>query len=119
MTVRAIFTRRGEGAGEFDEVTGDYTGPERALVGEADVRVQVLSAAENTVTAGEQVVTLQQYRVSATVGLTGVHVDDRCTISAIGADDDPDLLGLVLRVRSVITGSLLWQRDLVCEVDEG
>lgn len=121
MTVQISFARPGSGTpGAFDPATGTRgapTGPQSLL--RTAARVQATAAADHPVNAAEQVVTLRTYQVSVPWDVTGLQVDDVGTVTAIGEDDDPDLLGARLRVRDVVVGSITWQRNLICEQDLG
>lgn len=121
MTVQISFTRPGAGTpGAFDPATGTTGAPTGgAPVATTIARVQATAAADHPVDAAEQVVTLRGYRVSVPWDVTGLRVDDVGTVTSIGPDDDPDLLGARLRIRDVAVGSITWQRDLVCEADLG
>jgi hypothetical protein len=121
MTVRITFARPGAGVpGAFDPATGTRAARSGARpVAVTKARVQATASADRTTVAGEQVITLRGYTVSVPVEVTGLRVDDVATVTSIGPEDDPDLLGARLRVRDVVVGSITWQRVLVCEQDLG
>lgn len=119
MPCELAISRAGTGPGTFDPATGTTTGPARVTVAICPGRVTPTAAQSRTVAAAGQQVTLRTYLIAVPVDVTGVRVDDRVTVTAVATDADPGLLGAVLRVTDVTTGSTSLQRTLVAEQDLG
>lgn len=123
MTVGMMFTRAGTGEGTYNDPAtggdGTTTPPARTDVAATTARIQARNASERVVLVGENTVTLRTYLVAVPVDAGDIRVDDHGEVTSVAADADPELLGLVLRVRDVIYGSEVWQRDLICEDDLG
>jgi hypothetical protein len=81
------------------------------------LRVQRIMFAAPVDVADREVI-IRQYQVTMPLALGGrdtavIQTNDIVTVT--GSDDDPQLIGRPLRVRDVRVGSLVWQRDLMCE----
>lgn len=105
----------------FDDETGRPTfGPSDAYF-EGPARVQAMSTNAQQTLVAEQDITQQAYLVSvewdaATDVGTGFRADDIGDVVAVDDNGNPTLVGKALTVRSVIEGSLAFQRDLICLV---
>jgi hypothetical protein len=101
---------------EFDEVLGVSAVATATVVYRGICRVQRAIATESHPTVADREVTLRDYYVMLPVagpGATQVAVNHIVEFSSM--PDDPTLVGRTMRVRGDRRGSLLWQRDLVCE----
>lgn len=117
MTAVATITRHGVGDGTYNPVTGQTTPPTRLTIAAAvKVRVQATTAADAAMVA-DQTVTRRPYLVAVPAAVAAVLVDDIVTLDE--CDNDPQLVGRPLRVRDVHYGTEIWQRDLICEDDQG
>ena len=63
---------------------------------------------------GEQQVGLWPYTLSLPISVTDLDLDDTVTVTA--SESDPDIVGMVLRIRELVQGSQLTARRLSCEV---
>lgn len=100
----------------FDEVLGVSIPPTPTAVYGGICRVQRAVASEAHPTVADREVTQRDYYVMLPVAQADaveIQVNDIVTFNTM--PDDPTLVGRVMRVRDVRAGSLLWQRDLVCE----
>lgn len=101
---------------EFDETLGVSAPPTPTVVYRGICRVQRAIATESHPTIADREVTLRDYYVMLPVaapGATQVEVNHIVEFTVMA--DDPTLVGRTMRVRGDRRGSLLWQRDLVCE----
>lgn len=111
--------RPGGTQGEFDEETGTRpTTPHAPYYGdgatEPNARLQVLPSDEQEQTAGEQEITTLGYAVMLDHALTGMQLGDLCKITAVDDNGDAWLVGRELTVTSIESGSLHWERRLLC-----
>lgn len=104
---------RGTPGTVYDPETDTYVGTGGAVVYVGKCRVKPRDNADRQVEAGGETVSLWPYIVSIPMSATGIMLDDTITVSQAGLD--PDLVGLVLRVRDVPVGSTLTARRLGCE----
>lgn len=109
--------RPGGTPGTFDPETGTkpitpfdpyYTGP---------ARIQVLPALEQERVAGEQEITTLAYAVELTHDVTGMQLEDVLTVTAMDDNGDADLVARELTVRAFESGSLHWERRLICTLN--
>lgn len=120
MTVGVEVTRAGTGEGTYNPATGQTDPPARIDVAACPARVQARAASDRVVQTGDQTITFRGYLVTLPVDAGDLRVDDRVEVTSVDSDeDDPQLLGLDLRVIDVMYGSLVWERDLICEDDLG
>jgi hypothetical protein len=119
-TAVATITRAGTGDGTYNTSgpnIGQTTPPARVTIASrVKVRVQATTAADAAMVA-DQVVTRRPYLVAVPADVAAVLVDDLVTLDE--CDNDPQLVGRPLRVRDVHYGTEIWQRDLICQDDEG
>lgn len=119
MTCQVTVTRAGTGEGTYDEATGHTTPAADTAVASCAARIQARAASDRVSRIGDQDVTFRGYLVQVPIDAGDIHVSDQLEVTTVGPDDDPQLLGTVLRVVDVMYGSLTWARDLVCEDDLG
>lgn len=100
--------------GEFDRVTGaaPFTPHAPYYVGAA--RIQLLPAETQEVEAAEQQVSLARYAVMLDSNVTGFALDDLCKVTSVDDNGDAWLVGRVLTVYAFESGSLHWERRLLC-----
>lgn len=111
MTGTATVTRGG-GEGVWNPETMDYDYPDRVTVHTGIVRVQRQSAAEKPIWIGDRQVIVRTYLVAFPVDVPELRVNDEVTVTGVS---DPDLPGLKLYMHDVWYGSILWERDTVCQ----
>lgn len=111
--VDACVITRGTSGKVYDAGTDTYTATPGATVYSGACRVKPRDNVDRQVEAGGETVTIWPYVVSVPMTATGIALDDTVTVTAAGLD--PELVGLVLRVRAVPVGSLLTARRLGCE----
>lgn len=116
-TATVTLRRPGGTPGTFDPEAGTRpTTPfEAYYTGEA--RVQVLPASEQDHLTGGQEVSTLGYAVTLDHEVTGVQLEDLCTVTAIDDNGDPELIGRDLVVEAIQRGSLHWERRLLCTDD--
>lgn len=119
MTVGVRITRAGTGEGTYNPGTGQTDPPAPTEVAACQARIQARTAGDRIARVGDQTVTLRGYLVPVPVDAGDIRVDDRIEVTSVGPDEDPQLLGLQLRVLDVLYGSQVWERDLICEDDLG
>ncbi len=104
----------GTGRG-FDAATGATTSTPYPPYLSGACRVQNLaSRAKDTANAADQVVTALGYQISLTFDAAGIAVGDLLRIDAVDDNSDPAMVNREFTVRSIPTGSLHWQRVLIC-----
>lgn len=118
MTAQGTITRAGPPV--FDELFGRdvQAGPQTVYDGALRVQRMQPALSASALAVADRELIIREYQVSIPLAVNGrvtapVATNDLVTIT--GCDDDPHLVGRVLRVRDVRLGSLLWQRDLLCE----
>jgi hypothetical protein len=117
MTAEGTVTRPG-GTSVFSELLGYDVVPDPVLIYAGPLRVQRLPLTSAAVTVADRELVIRDYQVNLPLAVDGrntpsIQINDIVAVTA--NDDDPDLIGKVLRVRDVRLGSLIWQRDLLCE----
>lgn len=112
MVDSCVITRGTTGT-VYDAESDSYTTTAGATVYTGPCRVKPRDNMDRQVDAAGETVTLWPYVVSVPMSATGIELDDTVTVTA--ASLDPDLLGLVLRVRTSPVGSHLTARRLGCE----
>lgn len=113
-------TRPGVGAGTLDRATGITSGPAVTTVATGRPCQVALVGQEPAIPlTGEQRVTLRQYDVKVDLGTAGVQAEDTLTVTAVGTQADPELVGVALRVLSVNHTSIAWTKILRCQYYEG
>lgn len=98
----------------FDESTGTTTADEPTVLYTDACRVQALDNEQQTGSAG-QLVSVRRYLVTVARTLNDVQPGDQVEVT----DGDPHLAGRTLNVTDVTAGTLRWQRDLHCQLNEG
>lgn len=101
--------------GTFDRETGKWTGGTSItpyFTGPA--RVQILPGAEQEAIAGEQEVTTLGYAVMLGHALAEMQLTDLAKVTAVDSNGDTWLVGRELTVTSIESGSLHWERRLLC-----
>lgn len=118
-TARITIRRPGAVKGAFDDTTGTYpmVPPEPHFTGTA--RIQARDAQPAELLVADQEVTTTGYLVAVPLDATQVQVEDIVTVTDLDCNGDEVLVGHELIVRSVATGSLVWERDLICTDDQG
>lgn len=115
MTAECAITRGGAATGTFDPVTGrtNYATPGGIYSGPC--RVQAASRFALLAQAGEKPTTTRRYLVGLPLAAPPPNINDMVTVTAA---TDTAMVGLKMLVTDVLDGSLVWERDLVCEVYE-
>jgi hypothetical protein len=117
MTATVSFVRpeTTPGTPTFDEVAGRsiFAAPTDVYSGPCRLQ-RSPGVASKQPTVGDREVTIREYVVSLPVSVPLIKVNDIGTITA--CPDDPQLAGQQMRVRDPRHGSILWQRDLLCEL---
>lgn len=108
------------GTTSFDPATGTrdtvphpphHTGP---------ARLQARPAETSAGVAGEQQITTYEYLVVVDLdGSADTKVGDLVTVTAVDDNGDAALVGQMLTVTGVSSGSLAWERDLICSDYQG
>lgn len=93
-----------------------YIESDTPVIYDGPCRVQSLSSGEATRTLGDQAVARTAYLVVLERDATELQVGAVVDVYESG---DPLLADATLTVRQPITGSLRWERDLLCVSDEG
>lgn len=112
--------RPGGTKGDFDRDTGKWEiTPNAAYLEDQAARVQVMPTQDQeTVTGGQSVTTLAYaVQLNADVAITednGVRLKDVLTVTAVDDNGDPELVGTEMVVASFESGSLHWERRIVC-----
>lgn len=101
----------------FNEATGQYDAATVTTIYTGACRVKPRDNADRVVQYGQEAVSFWPFIVSVPMTVTTVDLDDLVTITASSLD--PALVGLVLRVREVLSGSHLTARRMSCESNEG
>lgn len=109
--------RPGGTQGEFNKTTGKWDITPHAAYFIGPARVQVLPGAEQERVAGEQEITTLGYAIELDHAVTGMQLDDVVTVTAVGDNGDPWLVGRAMTVTSIESGSLHWSRRLICVDD--
>lgn len=127
MTAHCRILPPGEGPLVFDpaekiskrsDVLPTYDGP---------CRIQILNAQDTVAVVAEQTQSTSGYLITLTRDPTGTNDDDIPFTSDgitlahtvhVDTCDDPDLVGRMLRIRSVVHGTERFERDLLCVEDQ-
>lgn len=112
MTGACRITRPVE-PGTFDEAAGRSTYPEPLVLYDGACRFQASQRLNLDRAVGDAQVTVHRYQVALPVAVDGLRINDQVNVT--GCTSDPGFVGSVLRVVDILSGSLLWQRDLVCD----
>lgn len=115
--VDACTITRPSGTSTFNPTTGQSTPGSPTAVYTGACRVKPRDNADRVVQFGQEAVSFWPYLVSVPMSVTGIALDDVVTVTASALD--PALVGLVLRVREVLSGSHLTARRLSCEENAG
>lgn len=117
----ATITLRRPGAvkGPFNPATGKYPmTPNAPYYGlgatEPNARIQVLPGADQERVAGEQEITTLGYAVMLDHAVSGMQLGDVVTVTAMSDNGDPWMVARQLTVDSIESGSLHWERRLLC-----
>ena len=89
--------------------------PVWATVHEGPGRVQRPGTQPSETVAGEIEFGVSTVLVQLPLSAAGIKRDHRVTVTAVGPQSDPDLLGLVATVKANLTKSHPTKRTLVCE----
>lgn len=111
--------RPGGVKGAFDQVTGTWSvTPHPPYFGagatEPNARIQVLADSAQIANAAEQEVSTLRYRVTLDHAVTGIELEDVCTVIAVDDNGDGGLVERELVVDAIHRGSLHWERVLTC-----
>lgn len=104
--------RRPSSAATFNETTQGSDYPEPTALYTTRCRAQRLPMRGGDQPIAGRDVVLQRYQVNLPRDVTAPRVNDQIVITEC---TDPTLTGLILRIREVRSGTLRWQRDLMCE----
>jgi Family of unknown function (DUF6093) len=113
-TATVQLRRPGGVRGAFDDATGTWALTPFEPYFEGAARVQVMPADEQQQTTGEQQVSTLGYAVMLDSDVTGMQLEDVCTVTAVDDNGDAWLVGRELLVKSIESGSLHWERRLLC-----
>lgn len=102
-------------AGTWDDATSRTVYGPGTLLWSGAARVQALPVEATTPVVGEQQQTVRRYQVSVPLGCPAVPVGAALDVTTA---TDQQAEALALRVVDNPDGSLLWERDLVCEQRE-
>lgn len=104
--------------GTFNRTTGKYADqtPNPAYY-TGSARIQVTPANERDQLAAEQEVTTLPYAVMLDDAVVGIQLDDILEVTAMDNNGDQALVGAEMLVSSIQSGSLHWERRLVCTLD--
>lgn len=119
MTATGTLTRPPTGVGTMNNTTGTVTNAAPTVIA-AGTPARIQPATRGTARtglSGEQQVTQYDYLIQVPADVTGVEVDDEFTVET--APGFPTLIGVVLRVAVVMTGSEGFTLDLGCRRDLG
>jgi hypothetical protein len=113
MTAQCTISRPGDGNGSYDPTTGRATPPVHTGVyaGPCRIQPQTFRPVEHAI--GERPRTVHRYQLVVPLSCPQVLVGDRVDITEA---TDPLLVGTAARVLDFPVGSLVWERDLICEV---
>lgn len=100
--------------GPLNQTTGTYPMDPPAPHFSGSARVQVLNAQDREQLVGGEPVTTVGYLVCISIAADEVKVDDVVTVTCTDDNGDPLLTNHELIVKSFATGSLAWERDLIC-----
>lgn len=116
MIDSCVIAEAAAGLGTFNSHTGVYTPPAETPIYSGPCQVQVTdSLAARTPDAGETLVTLQRLIVKVPLTATGIKVNHRITITAVGEGSDPELLGRGYRIEATHAKTYATARRLQCE----
>jgi hypothetical protein len=113
MTATCDITRPHPGT--YDPATRRSEPPTAADVWSGRCRIQALPIHPHDVDFGEHPQIVRRYQVSIPLTAAMVHANDLVHITSA---TDGQLAGLWMRVLDTAQGSLVWQRDLICEWTE-
>ena len=113
MTAACTVTRPSSEPNSWDDAAGRHVYPAAAQVYAGICRVQ-RQADGAPVTVADRTATVTRVVVTVPVGTSPAQVNDVVEVTA--CPDDPDLVGLPLKVKDVRHASIAWQRDLVCDL---
>lgn len=105
-------------AGGWDPTTGPNPGTTTTTLWAGPARIQRADTQQGDTTAAGQDITGAAYLVTLPKTAPAPQVGTRVKVTTPGPNADPHMAGTVLTVRSVTTGSLTWELDLLCELDE-
>lgn len=106
--------RPGGTPGDFDRETGTPTVTPHAPYYEGPARIQLLPSETQEVDAAEQEISLTRYAVMLDAAVTGFALEDLCQVTAVDDNGDTWLVGRELTVYAFESGSLHWERRLLC-----
>lgn len=113
-TATVQLRRPGGVQGEFDRVTGTTPVTPYPPYYEGAARIQLLPSETQEVEAAEQEVSLARYAVMLDAAVTGFALEDLCQVTAVDDNGDAWLVGRELTVYAFESGSLHWERRLLC-----
>ena len=97
-----------------DPVTLEET-PTYSTVYSGKARVQRPGNQPTDLVAGEVEFGIEPVMIQAPLTATGIQRNHRVSVTALGPESDPDLLGMVATVKANLTKSHPTKRTLVCE----
>lgn len=113
-TATVQLRRPGGTTGAFDRETGTTPVTPHTPYYEGPARIQILPSETQEVDAAEQEISLTRYAVMLDAAVTGFELEDLCQVTAVDANGDPWLVGRDLTVYAFESGSLHWERRLLC-----
>lgn len=118
-THTATITLRHPGGtrGAFDDETGTWAITPFPTYYDGPARVQVLAAGEQERVAGEQEISTLGYAVMLDHAVIEMQLTDLCTVTTVDDNGDAWLVGRQLTVEAMESGSLHWERRLLCSDD--
>lgn len=103
--------------GAFNKTTGTWATTPYAAYYTGPARVQVLATGDQVRMAGEQEVSTLGYAVMLGHAVSGMQLEDLCTVTAVDDNGDAWMVGRQLTVKTIESGSLHWERRLLCTDD--
>lgn len=103
--------------GAFNPSTGKYDFTPHPVYYEGPARIQVMATQDQAAVVGGQEVTTLAYAVQLTHDVDAIHLEDIAAVSDMDDNGDLDLVARELIVRSFESGSLHWERRLICTLN--
>lgn len=106
--------RPGGITGPLDAETGTYPVTPNTAYYTGPARIQILPVGERTQMAGDQEITTAAYAVMLDHQVNASQLTDLVTVTAVDDNGDAWMVGRELTVESIESGSLHWERRLLC-----
>jgi hypothetical protein len=116
MVDTCTITRAGTGPGTINETTGAVIPPSPSTVYEGPCRVQRPgTSAAPAAESGGYAIGVGTLFVQLPISATGIKRNDVWTLTVLGPETDPDLLGVDAKVEANLTKTHATKRTLICE----